>query len=377
MKQQEQYRICTKTVMDTTDPDITFDDQGISNHYYNYLSKVNDRIEEGSQAEIKLKAIINKIKQAGKGKEYDCIVGVSGGTDSTYVAYKCKEYGLRPLAVHFDNGWNSELAVSNIEKVLKKLDIDLFTYVIDWEEFSELQVSFLKSSTPDIEIPTDHAIFALLYEVATKHNIKYIMNGMNFRTESIMPFAWAYGHIDWKYVKSVHEKFSRVKLKNYPHFSFAKLFYYTIVKRIKYVSILNYIDFNKDEAQKFLAEKLDWRDYGGKHHESVYTRIVQTYVLPKKFNIDKRRAHLSNLIISGQITREAALKLLEIPPYNEDTVQDDIEYLVKKLRLSDQEFEGIMNAPNKTFKDYPNNFKIYTFAKKTQQYLRKTNIFHK
>jgi len=374
---KQKYTICSKTVMDTTDPDIYFDELGISNHYYTYYSRVKNRIEQGADAKIKLDAIIDQIKRVGKDQEYDCIIGVSGGTDSTYVAYKCKEFGLRPLAVHFDNGWNSELAVSNIEKTLNKLEISLITYVIDWQEFSDLQVSFLKSSTPDIEIPTDHAIFALLYEIAAKHNIKYIMNGMNFRTESIMPFAWSYGHIDWKYIKSIHRKFGNTKLSAYPHFSFTKLLYYTFIKKIKYVSILNYIDFNKEEAQKFLADKLDWRDYGGKHHESVYTRIIQTYILPKKFNIDKRRAHLSNLILSGQITREEALKQLEKAPYSIDNCQDDIEYLTKKLRLTINEFNEIMESPNKTFKDYPNNFTVYTIAKNIQEYLRKINFIHK
>lgn len=374
---KNKYSICSKTVMDTTDPDIYFDDQGISNHYYNYFARVKNRIEEGNDAKIKLNRIIDQIKKVGKDQEYDCLVGVSGGTDSTYVAYKCKEFGLRPLAVHFDNGWNSELAVSNIEKTLNKLEIDLITYVIDWQEFSDLQVSFLKSSTPDIEIPTDHAIFALLYEIAAKHNIKYIMNGMNFRTESIMPFTWSYGHIDWKYIKSVHKKYGNTKLSAYPHFSFTKLLYYTFIKKIKYVSILNYINFNKEEAQKFLVNNLDWRDYGGKHHESVYTRIIQTYILPVKFNIDKRRAHLSNLILSGQITREEALKQLEMSPYSVENYQDDIEYLTKKLRLTINEFNQIMESPNKTFKDYPNNFTVYSIAKKIQEFLRKRNLFHK
>ncbi|MBS4063680.1 MAG: N-acetyl sugar amidotransferase [Chitinophagaceae bacterium] len=363
--------------MDTTDPDIVFDNKMVCNHYYNYQNNVKSRIEVGNQAESELVKIIEKIKREGKSKPYDCIIGVSGGTDSTFVAYKCKELGLRPLAVHFDNGWNSELAVSNIEKVLNQLEIDLYTYVIDWKEFSDLQVSFLKSSTPDIEIPTDHAIFAILYKVAVKYKIKYIMNGMNFRTESIMPSSWAYGHIDWKYIKNVHKTFSNGKLKSYPRFSFLDLFYYTFFRRIKFISILNYLDFNKEEAQKFLTDKLGWRDYGGKHHESVYTRIVQTYILPKKFNIDKRKAHLSNLILSGQITREQALKLLEIPPFEEQQSKEDVEYLIKKLKLSSGDFENIMNSPNKTFKDYPNNYTIYLIAKRLQQFLRKIKLFHK
>jgi N-acetyl sugar amidotransferase len=369
--------MCSKTVMDTTDPDIVFDDEMISNHFYNYQNNVKSRIEVGIQADLELRKIIEKIKRSGKNKQYDCIVGVSGGTDSTFVAYKCKELGLRPLAVHFDNGWNSELAVSNIEKVLNQLDIDLYTYVIDWKEFSDLQLSFLKSSTSDIEIPTDHAIFALLYKVASKYKVKYVMNGMNFRTESIMPFSWAYGHIDWKYIKSVHKKFSNVKLKTYPHFSFFDLFYYTIVLRIKFVSILNYLDFNKADAQKLLSDQLGWKDYGGKHHESVYTKIVQTYILPKKFNIDKRKAHLSNLILCGQITRQHALEILETPPFEEQKSRDDIEYLTKKLRLSLEEFSDIMSSPNKTFMDYPNNFKIYLVVKKIQKFLREYKLFHK
>ncbi len=373
---EKEYRICTKTVMDTSDPDIFFDEQGISNHYYDYYTKLNARLES-ENGEEKLQKIIEKIKEAGKGNEYDCIVGVSGGTDSTYVAYKCKELGLRPLAVHFDNGWNSELAVSNIEKVLKKLGIELYTYVIDWEEFRELQISYLKSATPDVEIPTDHAIFALLYQIAVKYNIKYIMNGMNFRTESIMPHAWAYGHIDWKYIRSVHRVFSKGSLKRYPHFSFYKLLYYTFARKIQFISILNYIEFNKTEAQKTLAEQLGWQNYGGKHHESVYTRIVQSYYLPHKFNIDKRRAHLSNLILSGQITREDALEELKHPPYDPQTIGNDIEYLTKKLKMSKNEFDQILQAKNKTFRDYPNAFGIFKLAKSIQQYLRKKNFLHK
>jgi hypothetical protein len=257
------------------------------------------------------------------------------------------------------------------------LNVDLYTYVIDWKEFSDLQVSFLKSSTSDIEIPTDHAIFALLYKVASKYNVKYVMNGMNFKTESIMPSSWAYGHIDWKYIKSVHKTFSNVKLKTYPHFSFFDLFYYTIVRRIKFVSILNYLDFNKEAAQKLLSDKLGWKDYGGKHHESVYTRIVQTFILPKKFNIDKRKAHLSNLILSEQITRQDALKILQTPPFEEQQSRDDVEYLTKKLRLSSDEFSQIMSSPQRTFMDYPNNYRIYVLAKKIQQFLRKHKLFHK
>ncbi|HPH99331.1 MAG TPA: N-acetyl sugar amidotransferase [Chitinophagaceae bacterium] len=238
-------KICTRCIMDSSDPDISFDEKGICNHCHRYDGLINTRVFHGDVAKAQLEKVTEQIKKRAKGKEYDCLIGVSGGVDSTYVAYLVKQLGLRALAVHFDNGWNSELAVSNIEKTLKKLSIDLYTYVIDWEEFKSLQISFLKASTPDGEVPTDHAINALLFQIAAKHNIKYIISGMNFATESMSVPAWAYGHSDWKYIKGVHKKFSAIKLKQYPHFSLLKLFYFTFIKRIQVLAILNYIEYNK------------------------------------------------------------------------------------------------------------------------------------
>lgn len=363
--------------MDTTDPEISFDNEGVCNHCHRYDDELPKRVFKGTEAKEKLEGIVNKIKSTGINKEYDCIIGVSGGVDSTYVAYLTKELGLRPLAIHFDNGWNSELAVSNIEKVLKKLDIDLLTYVIDWEEFKDLQLSFLKASTPDGEIPTDHAINALLFREAAKHNIRYIINGMNFATESMSVRMWAYGHSDWKYIRSVHKLFGTSSLKKYPHYTFFNLFYWTFIRKIKVVSILNYVKYDKDEVMKLIQEKLGWVYYGGKHYESVYTRFYQGYILPTKFNIDKRIGHLSDLIRSGQMTREKALEELKNNSYSAEMQQMDREYVIKKLELSELDFQGIMNLKPKTFLDYPNNSTNVGKLKKIVNYLRLKGIYSK
>jgi len=365
-----EYKICTKCIMDTTDSEIEFDSNGVCNHCLRYEIELPKRVFIGSEAQKKFNDIINKIKNFGRKKEYDCIIGVSGGVDSTYVAYLLKKNGINPLAIHFDNGWNSELAVSNIEKTLDKLDIDLYTYVIDWEEFKNLQLSFLKASTPDGEIPSDHAINALLFREASKRNIKYIVNGMNFSTESISIKSWAYGHSDWKYIKSIHKIFGDVKLKNYPHYTFLNLFYWTFFKRIKVVSILNYINYNKEKVQELLEKELDWVYYGGKHYESIYTRFFQGYILPKKFGIDKRRVHLSDLINSGQMLRKKALVEMEKPAMNSQLREQDEVFVLKKFNLTKIMFKKIMNLPKKTFRDYPNNFNRVSKLKEIVNFLR-------
>lgn len=350
------YKRCSRCIMDTTDPDIHFDSEGVCNHCHRYDELLPIRTHQRKDAEQALQALVARIKSDGKSEKYDCIIGVSGGVDSTYVAYLTKKLGLRPLAIHFDNGWNSELAVSNIEKVLKKLDIDLYTYVIDWEEFKDLQLSFLKASTPDGEIPTDHAINALLFKEASKKGIKYIINGMNFKTESMSVPKWAYGHADWKYIKSVHKLFGRKKLKKYPHYSLLDTFRYLFIIRIKLVSILNYIDYQKDEVMKVLQDDLGWKYYGGKHYESVYTRFYQAYILPEKFNIDKRIGHLSDLIRSGSIARKQALKELEKDIADPEMIVRDREFVIKKLGLTEESFQQIISAKPKLFTDYPNNY---------------------
>lgn len=363
--------------MDTTDEDILFNEQGICNHCLEYQEKEKIRTFSGNEAKKQLELLIKKIRTQGQKKEYDCIIGVSGGVDSTYTAYKCKELGLRPLAVHFDNGWDSELAVSNIEKVLNKLGIDLYTYVVDWEEFKDLQLSFLLASTPDAEIPTDHGIYAILMKIAAKKNIKYIISGMNYRTESILPLSWTYGHADWNYIKNVHKRFGQIKLKTFPHYSIFYLLYISILRQIKFVSLLNYIDFNRNEALNILKEELGWKYYGGKHYESIYTRFFQSYILSTKFNIDKRKAHLSNLINSKQLSREQALFQLEKESYPSEFLKNDREYVIKKLVLTEEKFQEILKSAIKSFRDYKTNYKLISYLRIFLLFLRKRGLVRK
>jgi N-acetyl sugar amidotransferase len=345
------YRICTRCLMDTSDPEILFDEKGVCNHCHDHDRLMTQKAITGTAGEKYLQKLVEEMKRAGRGKPYDCLIGVSGGVDSTYVAYLVKKMGLRPLAVHMDNGWDSELAVKNIEETLKRLGIDLHTEVLDWEEFKSLQVAFLKASTPDSEIPSDHAIWAVMGDLADKLKVKYIISGFNVRTETHLPRAWSQGHFDWKYIRSVHQQFGRGHLRTFPHIGFFT--YYRRLFTQRRVDILNYIDFNKTDAMKILEQELGWRYYGGKHYESIYTRFYQGYILPTKFGYDKRRSHLSSLVCSGEMTRDAALKELDKPTYQPSMQEEDREYVVKKLGLNDEEFEAILNAPKKTFWDYP------------------------
>lgn len=347
-------QICSRCVMDTTDPKITFDKNGVCNHCHLYEIN-NNNFKNEIEKKQSLDKLVDRIKQKNKNKQYDCLIGISGGVDSTYVAYLVKEIlGLRPLAVHLDNGWNSELAVKNIENIVKKLEIDLYTHVIDWEEFKDIQLSFLKASTPDAEIPTDHAIFSLMYKVSSKFKIGTILNGINSKTESHHPLGWSQGHNDYGYIKSVQKKFGSKKIKTFPHGDF-----FMILKNkfsSNWVSILDYIDYNKKDAIKIITEKLNWRDYGGKHHESIYTRFFQGYILPKKFNIDKRKMHLSSLICAGELERKEALDLLKEEPYSISLQQDDLNYLLKKFELTKKEFDQLMTLEIKSYYDYPSYY---------------------
>lgn len=366
------FQRCAKTVMDNVgDPDIRFDESGICNYYYEFKERLKIRVPEPKEANLQLQAIVNRINAQGKRNKYNCIIGVSGGVDSTYTAWLVKQLGLRPLAVHLDNGWNSELAVQNIENVLNKLDIDLYTEVLDWDMFKALQLSFLKGSTPDGEIPTDHAINALMYQIAAKHGVKYVISGMNSRSEGMMPPSWARGHLDWKYINSLHKTFSKKKLTGYPHMTVFQFLKYNLINRIRVIGILNYIDFKKDEALRIISEDLGWRDYGGKHYESIYTRFYQSYVLPEKFGIDKRKAHLTCLMIStGEITREQALEQLKEPTADPKMIADDKEYVLKKLGVSEVEFDTIMKSPVKSILDYPNNYFLEIKFRKLLSILR-------
>jgi N-acetyl sugar amidotransferase len=333
--------------MDTTDPLIEFDDNGICNHCRNFTKKTQTIIFKSHQEKNSaLRNLIKQIRANGKGKEYDCIVGLSGGVDSTYAAYILKtEYKLNPLIVHLDNGWNSELSVKNIEEVLKNLELDLHTHVIDWEEFKDLQLSYLKASVIDIEVLTDHAIRAILYRIACKYNLKYIINGKNHSSEAILPESWISDKNDLKNIKAIQKYFGSRKIKTFPKLGLARLFYYKYIKKIEYIPFLDYIDYVKEDAAKTLQKELNWRSYSGKHHESIFTKFFQSYILPVKFNIDKRKAHLSSLICSNQISREEALEELAKPIISSEELDKAKEYVAKKWKLSTSEFDKLIAAP--------------------------------
>ena len=347
------YQQCVLTVMDTiADPDISFDGQGICNYDHEYKSAAARDVFSGAEGEQKLARLVDQIKKDGKGKPYDCLIGLSGGVDSTYVAYLVKKAGLRPLAVHLDNGWNSELAVKNVENIITKLNFDLYTLVVNWEEFKDIQLAYLKASVVDIEVISDHAIFAKMYKLAREKKIGYVLSGTNVVTEYIMPPSWLYKKMDFANLKSIHDQFGKRKLKTYPTFDFKKYVYYSAVLSLNPISILNYVPYNKQEVKEIIKKELGWRDYGGKHHESIFTKFYQAYILPRKFHIDKRKAHLSTLICSGQMSKAEALQELEKPLYDPAALASDKAYVLKKLGLTAEDFEAIMQMPVRRHEEF-------------------------
>ncbi|HXB39764.1 MAG TPA: N-acetyl sugar amidotransferase [Bacteroidia bacterium] len=372
------YKQCTNCVLDTNDdPNITFDEKGICKYCTEYKFKaglVNDP-ERGK----KLEKIISAIKETGKGKKYDCLVGVSGGVDSTYVALLAKKYGLRPLIVHFDNGWNSELAVKNIENIIQKLGFDLYTYVINWEEFRDMQRAYFKADVVDIEALTDHAIYAVKHKLAKKHGIKYLISGSNVVTEGVLPPHWVHRKLDWLNIKSIHKKFGEVKLKTYPKFTFLNSFYFKWFYKAQVFTILDYVEYDKEKAKQTIITELEWKDYGGKHHESLFTKFYQAHILPEKFHIDKRRAHYSTLICSGQIKKQQALKELEKPIYDPIKLKEDKEFVLKKLGFSNEWFDAYLKRspvshfsyPTYTNKQWVWERKFYQLALPVVRFLRK------
>lgn len=349
--------------MDQTDPDIKFDENGISNHWHDYFKRLKPIHKDPKIRDTALNNLIDQIKKNGRNKEYDCIVGFSGGIDSTYVCYLTKNLGLRPLLVHFDNGWNSNKAKKNISRILDKLGLNIFLYEVDWNEFKNLQLSFLKASTPDCDIPNDHGMIALLYRMAFKYKVKYILTGINSAQESVLPLKWGYGYFDLKYIKSINKKFSKVKLKTYPKITFLKLFYYSKIKGIRFIPFLDYFEYDKEKAAKVLKDELNFIKYDGKHFESIYTRFIQSFILPKKFNIDKRKAHFSNMICSGQMTKKEALFEMKKDIYPSNILKEDKDIFLKKLELTENEFDNIMKLPPKLFIDYPNNYYFFESLK--------------
>lgn len=366
---KRKYQQCTRCVMDTTDPQIVFDEKGQCNHCTTFFSVKQKYLYEPGKSDRQMEEIIAQIKRDGKGKEYDCITGISGGTDSSYTAWVCSQHGLRVLGVHMDNGWNSEEANLNIKNITRKLGIDYESYVLDWEEFKDLQLSFLKAAVPEAETPTDVAIAGALHKVAAKYGVKYIISGGNMTTEGILPKCWHYNSKDLKYLTSIHKRFGKVKLKNFPSFSFLKEMYYKFFRGIKMVYLLSYVKYVKADAMEMLKEKLDWKYYGGKHYESKYTGFIQSYYLFEKFGIDYRRATFSSQLCNGEITREWALEELKKKPYNEEQVAHEKKYIAKKLGITPEEFEDVLKIPGKYYFEYPNSEKLLDFVYSTYRKL--------
>jgi N-acetyl sugar amidotransferase len=349
------FQICTKCVLEaSTLANLSFDANGVCNMCNSYDAFVR-KIDANNwpNRKTELDKIVSDIKKSGNKKQYDCILGLSGGFDSTYLAYLTKELGLRPLVVHFDNGWNSELAVQNVYNVVNKLGLDLHTYVINWEEFKDLQLAYLKASVIDIEIPTDHFIYATLYQIASQKRIKYILDGNNFATEyGNLSMKWSYSKIDLANLLDIHKKFGTIPLKKFPKLGLYHRLYYDKILKIKTVRLSDYIPVDKTKAIKVLETELDWRDPGGKHYESIYTRFYQGYILPNKFKVDKRRLHYSNLIWSGQLDRETALNMLNNPTYDLKKQEEDKAYVLKKFNLSENDFQALMNNPVKSHESF-------------------------
>jgi len=345
-------KMCSRCVLDSEIIGIHFDEEGVCN-FCRSLEAFERVFPMGKEGKRIIEQKVEQIKKDGKNKKYDCIMGISGGVDSTYVLYLLKAFGLKPLVFHLDNGWNSEISEKNMKNVVEKLGFELKTVKVNWGEFKDLQIAFLKASTPDSEVPTDIGLVATEYKLAEENDIKHIITGGNFRTEGKVPISWSYGcHYDGRYIKDVQKKFGTMKLKTFPIFTLWKRLKYRYIKRIEIFRPLNYMEYNKEEVKKFLIEELGWKDYGGKHYESVYTRFLQAYILPKKFNIDKRKVYYCALINSGQITRKKSLEELKEPTYPEDMLKSDKKHVCEKLELTEKEFDEIMDKEPKMFTDY-------------------------
>lgn len=347
----ETLQVCTRTVMDNTDPDIVFDQDGVCNWWHDFHRLRDQQPDQAGQKAL-LEQAIAEIKAAGQGKPYDCLLGLSGGVDSSYMAYLAKEWGLRPLVLHFDNGWNDELAVANIEVIVKKLGYRLETFVMNWPEMRDLQRAYFKAGVVDLDVPTDHMIFGALHKIANQHGIKYILSGNNFATEWLLPRAWYYPKFDLVNLLAIHKAFGEKPLKHLPKLGAWQRLYYRRVKLIQDIRILELIPFSKTEAKAFLMKEFGWQDYGGKHYESVFTRFYQGYILPTRFGIDKRKAHLSNLILNGEISRDQALAELAQPTDDPRRQQSDKRYVAKKLGWSDEEFDAILAQPPRRHEDF-------------------------
>lgn len=362
-----EHKICTRCVMDTTDSKIVFDNNGVCDHCNTFYNDILPHWHTDIKGRDYITQITESIKKEGRGRDFDCIIGMSGGIDSSYLVYLAKEkLGLRPLVYHVDAGWNSQTAVNNIENIVDNLGLDLYTEVINWEEMKDLQLSFFKSGVSHIDTPQDHAFFAAMYKFASKYNIKHILTGGNYSTECIRnPMEWMYFQSDSRQIKDIHRKFGTRPLKTYllTNILWHKL-YLPYVKGIKVNRPLDFMSYNKEEATQFLVDNFDYQRYAQKHFESRFTRFYESYWLPEKFGFDTRKVQYSSLILTGQMSREEALIKLQKPAYDPETINEDFEYVANKLGISELELRGYLTTPNKTYRDYKNQHFLYDIGAK-------------
>ncbi|WP_413458821.1 N-acetyl sugar amidotransferase [Herbaspirillum huttiense] len=367
------YQICTFCVMDSSNPAIKFDEKGQCNCCKDALARRSSEWWPNPEGAQRMDRLVAHLKRQGQGRPYDAMVGLSGGIDSAYLAHLAsKKYGLRLLAVHVDGGWNSEPAVANIESMVRGLNIDFHTHVIEWQEMRDLQVAFLKASVLNQDMPQDHAFFATLYRTASRFKIRDFLSGVNFSSESIVPPGFGHPSIDGKHIRAIHDEFGHSELKSYPFMGVVEYLWLTRVRRqLTIHRPLNYFDYNKELAQAELRSEYGWRDYGGKHSESRFTKFYQDVYLPRKFRFDKRRLHLSSLIVAGQTSRSEALEELELPPITEIQARRDIKFVAKKLGMTEKDLAGLIEAPAKQHADYPNHLALFLAMRDMKTLLRK------
>lgn len=366
------YQICTNCIMDTSDSKIVFDERGWCDYCCNFHENIEPNWHPNAKGEELILPLINKIKKDGQGKDHDCLIGISGGLDSSYVTYIAKEkFGLRPLMFHCDTGWNSDLGVSNIQRIIEGLDLDLVTEVVNWKEMKDLQLAFFKSQVPFVDTPQDLALFSAIYNFAAKNDFKYVITGGNNSTECVREsLEWTYFSTDMRHVKDIHNRFGSRSLDTFPTCDILKYkLYYRWVKGIRVIKLLDCVPYIKKDAIDELNERFGWQPYPQKHYESRFTRFFESYWTPKKFGFDKRRAYFSSEILTKQMTREEALERISKPELDEETMEKEFEYVAKKLDLTVEEFEGIFNGQNKIFQNYKNNHFLITLGARISQLL--------
>jgi N-acetyl sugar amidotransferase len=367
---QHQYKICTSCVMDTSDTSIRFDEHGVCDHCHTYFNAIKPNWHTDETGRRSLNEIVDRMKRAGAGRDYDCIIGMSGGIDSSYLTYiATRTLSLRPLVFHVDGGWNSQEATNNIEKLVDKLGLDLFTEVINWDEMRDLQLAYFKSGVPHIDTPQDHAFFATMYRFAEKHDIKYILTGANYSTECIRnPREWMYYQSDSVQLRDIHRKFGTRPLTSFPTMSILRhKLYLPFIKGIKVVKPLNYVPYDKASAIDLLKSEFGWQSYPQKHFESRFTRFYEGYWLREKFGYDTRRVQFSSLILTGQMSREDALARLAVPPLSKDEIAREFDFVATKLKISNAELQSYFDAPNKTYRDYRSQMALYDIGAKAMQ----------